>query len=97
MKTFYLLRHEDVHSNSGTGTVAEGVIFDSGMVALTWLSEIKTVTVFPNIKTVNSLHSHGGKTEVIIQGNKRNEKRFAACKEEARLKRNIERGTSEDV
>lgn len=53
MKTFYLLRHEDVHGNSGTGVVAEGIIFDSGMCAMTWLSDIPTVTNFRNIVDVD--------------------------------------------
>lgn len=81
MKAFYLLRHEDVHNNSGTGVVAEGIIFDNGMCAMAWLSDVKTVTSFPGITSVKKLHSHEGLTEIIIEDR---DERFAECKEKAR-------------
>lgn len=84
MKTFYLLRHEDLHGHSGLGVVAEGVIFDNGMVAMTWLSEWKTMTTFPNIQTVRKLHSHEGRTEIIIQGKN---KKWETCQAEIRQKK----------
>ena len=84
MKTFYLLRHEDLHSNSGLGVVAEGVIFDTGLVALTWLSKYSSVTIFDEVKTVIELHGHEGRTEIIIEGK---DKRFNDCKDKARLKK----------
>jgi hypothetical protein len=87
MKTFYLLRHEDLHGHAGTGVVAEGIIFDSGMVAMTWLSEYPTVTVFPKITTVKKLHGHEGRTEVVIEGK---HKLFAACRDAAKLKKDIQ-------
>ena len=82
MKTFYLLRHKDVHDNTGIGVVAEGIIFDSGMCAMTWLSNHPTVTVFDKIVTVKKVHGHGGRTEVIIE---EQDERFDDCKTEARL------------
>ena len=81
MKTFYLLRHEDVSGTSGAGVVAEGVIFDNGMVAMTWLSKFKTVTMFPDIRTVDKIHSHEGKTELIIEGRRGHQTKFDRCKE----------------
>lgn len=91
MKTFYLLRKEDVHGNSGTGVVAEGIIFDSGMVAMTWLSDIPTVTTFRRIEDVSKLHGHGGLTEVIIQGKKKQVALFDSCVDQARIKKAIRR------
>lgn len=81
MKAFYLLRHVDVHKNSGTGVVAEGIIFDNGMCAMAWLSDVKTVTSFPGITAVMKLHSHEGLTEVIIQDQ---DERFEECRKIAR-------------
>lgn len=81
MKTFYLLRHQDVHGNSGCGVVAEGIIFDHGMGAFTWLSDIKTVTMFMNIVELEKLHGHEGKTEIIIEGK---DDRHTECKALAR-------------
>lgn len=87
MKKFYLLRHEDLHGHAGLGTVAEGVIFDNGLVAMTWLTKYETVTMFQNIKAVKHLHSHEGRTEVIVEGNARTEKKFLRCIEEAKARK----------
>lgn len=86
MKTFYLLRHKDVHNNSGTGVVAEGVIFDNGLCAMTWLGEYTTVTTFPDITVVAKLHGHDGLTEVIIEGRAATEDKFKYCKQVARMR-----------
>lgn len=85
MRKFYLIRHEDVHNNSGTGVVAEGVLFDNGMGALTWLTDEPTVTTFVRgVRGIQKLHGHGGKTEVIIEGAKRDAKKFEQCQDAVR-------------
>src|SRR4051812_5799748 len=91
MKTFYLMRSEDVHGNSGTGVVAEGIIFDSGMVAMTWLSDIPTVTSFRRIQDVAKLHGHEGRTIVIVEGNRRQKKQFEKCQDVVRIKKSVKR------
>jgi hypothetical protein len=65
MKIFYLKRLEDESGVSGTGRVAQGFIFDNGKVALTWLSEHPSITIYDNIGEVHAIHSHDGKTEFI--------------------------------
>lgn len=77
MRKFYLLRHEDVNGYSGTGVVAEGVIFDDGTGAFTWLTPIKTVTTFWKMADIRKMHGHDGKTEVVIEGS--NKKKFEDC------------------
>ena len=67
MKIFYLKRVEDESGVSGTGRVAQGFVFDNGKVAVTWLSEHPTVTIYDNIGEVHAIHGHGGKTEVIME------------------------------
>tara|TARA_R100000315_G_C5165602_1_gene95479 strand:+ start:267 stop:614 length:348 start_codon:yes stop_codon:yes gene_type:complete len=67
MKMFYLKRVEDESGVSGTGRIAQGFIFDNGKVALTWLSEHPSVTVYDSIGEVTAVHGHGGKTEVIME------------------------------
>lgn len=84
MRKLYLLRHEDLHGHSGTGTVAEGVIFHNGMVALTWFSEWETMTTFKNVQTLKRLHSHEGRTEIIIEGVKKDAKKYERCEDHAR-------------
>ena len=65
-KTFYLHRKEDESGVSGTGRIAQGMVFDNGRVAMTWLSDHPSVTVYDNIGEVQAIHGHDGKTEVII-------------------------------
>ena len=67
MKMFYLKRTEDESGVSGTGRIAQGFIFDNGKVALTWLSEHPSVTVYDSIGEVTAVHGHGGKTEVVME------------------------------
>jgi len=67
MKIFYLNRTEDESGISGTGRVAQGFVFDNGKVAVTWLSEHPSVTVYDSIGEVHAIHGHGGKTEVLME------------------------------
>lgn len=64
MRRFQLYRKEDESGISGTGIVAEGIEFTSGMVAITWHSQYRAVNIYENIKTVVALHGHNGKTEI---------------------------------
>ena len=67
MKMFYLKRGEDESGVSGTGRVAQGFVFDNGKVAVTWLSEHPSVTVYDNLGEVTAIHGHGGKTEIVME------------------------------
>lgn len=85
MRKFYLLRTEDVSGISGTGVVAEGVIFDNGLGALTWLSDEPLVTAFVRgIRGVRNIHSHHGKTLAVIEGVKKDAKQFEQCQDAVR-------------
>ena len=66
-KLFYLHRVEDGSGISGTGRIAQGVIFDNGKVALTWLSEHPSVAMYDNIGDVRTIHGHEGKTDVVME------------------------------
>ena len=68
MRVFHLLRLSDVTGVSGTGRVAEGVMFSHGLVALTWLSEFPTVAIYPSIAAVEAIHGHDGRTLVVPDG-----------------------------
>jgi hypothetical protein len=65
MKLFELQRKEDETGVSGTGTVAQGVIFDNGKVCLTWLTKYSSVAVYDSIEEVIQIHGHDGKTLVV--------------------------------
>jgi hypothetical protein len=64
MKRFVLDRREDETGVSGTGYIAEGVLFDNGKCALAWLSRYRSVTVFDNIDELKAVHGHDGKTTI---------------------------------
>ena len=65
-KPFVLYRHVDESGVSGTGNVAEGVIFKNGWVALCWLNEPPSgIGVYPDIATVERIHGHDGKTQIV--------------------------------
>lgn len=66
LRRFVLHRAEDASGVSGTGLVAEGVEFTSGMVAITWLSPHRAVNVYESIRTVEELHGHEGRTRVVF-------------------------------
>lgn len=64
---FILYRREDVNDFSGTGTVAEGVEFRDGTVAMRWCVDGKpnSVTIYETIADVEAIHGHDGRTQVI--------------------------------
>jgi hypothetical protein len=65
MRTFKLLREEDVSGTSGTGVVAEGVEFTSGWVALTWLTPLSSMAFYHSARILESIHGHDGRTKIV--------------------------------
>ncbi|HEU5046145.1 MAG TPA: hypothetical protein VFT75_18640 [Nocardioidaceae bacterium] len=66
MRTFHLERDEDATGVSGTGRVAEGVVFSDGRVAMRWLTETASTAVYDNIADVTAIHGHNGSTRVVL-------------------------------
>jgi hypothetical protein len=64
MRRFLLIRIEDVSGVSGTGRVAEGVLFSTGKCVLSWVTEFRSVAVYDNIEELNAIHGHNGRTRV---------------------------------
>lgn len=67
MNTFYLNRAEDGDELSGSGKVAEGVIFTDKTVALRWLKTPHSVGFYDSIEDLIFLHGHQGKTVIILE------------------------------
>lgn len=65
MRTFELHRDIDETGISGTGVVAQGVCFDNGKLAMTWLTEHTSVAIYDDVYTLNAVHGHGGKTRIV--------------------------------
>jgi hypothetical protein len=73
VRVFRLLRIEDESGVSGTGWVAEGVIFSNGWVALLWLSETPSMGFYPSIDAVEAIHGHQGKTRIVLEPQAKND------------------------
>lgn len=65
MRRFVLNRVEDETGISGTGVVAEGVVFSDGTAALRWKSEFRSTAVYASMSDVEAIHGHGGKTLIV--------------------------------
>ena len=63
MRHFVLVRTQDVSGVSGTGVVAEGVVFDDGRVVMRWLTNgVHAIVIHKNVENLLKIHGHGGKT-----------------------------------
>ena len=65
IKHFYLKRIEDVSGTSGTGIVAVGSEFPSGHCIIEWLTFTSSIAIYKNVKDLEAIHSHGGKTKIV--------------------------------
>jgi hypothetical protein len=65
VRLFDLVRDVDVSGKSGTGTVAQGVEFDDGTVAMRWLTPLRSTTLFDDAATLEAIHGHEGLTRVV--------------------------------
>jgi L-alanine-DL-glutamate epimerase-like enolase superfamily enzyme len=63
-RRFALVRLEDEGGVSGTGVVAFGVEFPSGVCTLDWNTGHKSQGVYPSLAELVAIHGHGGKTVV---------------------------------
>lgn len=64
MRRFRLVRTKDISGVSGTGIVAEGIVFHDGQVAVSWFGRHHCVSVWPAIQDVEAIHGHEGATYV---------------------------------
>ena len=62
--TFILQRHEDPSGVSGTGDVAWGAEFPDGAVAVRWPGDHPSTATWGDIRDVEAIHGHNGKTTV---------------------------------
>ena len=67
MKQFWLDRTTDVSGTSGTGVVAEGVVFSNGWCVLHWLSKYTSVAFYQSVAEMEAIHGHGGATTVRFE------------------------------
>jgi hypothetical protein len=66
VRRFELRREEDVTGVSGTGTVAGGIVWDDGKVAMRWFTNINSTVLYDSLDDVNYIHGHDGRTKVVM-------------------------------
>lgn len=64
MRTFNLVRKEDVSGISGTGVVAEGIEWTNGRVSMCWLGTYHIIEDVDSIHVIEAVHGHNGRTVV---------------------------------
>lgn len=64
-RLFQLERDVDVSGISGTGTVADGVVFPDGVCVIRWRGDRQSTVVWPSIEDVEAIHGHGGATRIV--------------------------------
>lgn len=65
MRRFCLVRDVDVSGVSGTGVVAEGILFSTGKAVLGWVTSFRSIAVYDSLSELEAIHGHGGATRVI--------------------------------
>lgn len=66
-RRFHLERDTDVSGVSGTGIVAEGVVFSDGVTVVRWVvGEHQSTVVWPSLEAVEAIHGHHGATRVVL-------------------------------
>lgn len=64
IRRFVLQRREDLTGVSGTGTVAEGVQFSDGKVAIRWKGQVRSTVLYDTVNDAVAIHGHEGRTIV---------------------------------
>ena len=64
-RRFYLDRHKDISGISGTGTVADGVLWPDGAVTVRWRGNKPSTVNWNNMQDVEDIHGHAGSTDIV--------------------------------
>lgn len=64
-RRFQLYRREDVSGVSGTGVVADGILWPDGTASLKWRGPDSSVVFWFSVKSMLTIHGHDGKTVVL--------------------------------
>lgn len=64
-RRFYLYRGKDETGVSGTGVVADGVVWQDGSVTLKWLGPHSSEVSWKSMEHVEAVHGHNGRTVPI--------------------------------
>jgi len=63
-RRFELVRDHDVTGVSGTGVVADGVLWPDGTVTVRWRGEHPSTVCWASLDDALAVHGHGGLTTI---------------------------------
>lgn len=66
MRLFQLHRDRDLTGYSGTGVVADGVVWPDGSVSMRWRGPIRTTVDASSLDDIQTIHGHDGATRVVL-------------------------------
>lgn len=64
VRRFRLERLEDPTGISGTGHIADGVVFPDGTVAMRWCTAFRSTGIYESVEDLVAIHGHNGRTVV---------------------------------
>lgn len=64
-KLFQLQRDTDVTGASGTGRVADGVLWPDGTVTVRWRGKHRSTVNWDRIEDAEAVHGHGGAPRIV--------------------------------
>ncbi|MET9445044.1 hypothetical protein [Streptomyces sp. NPDC006610] len=65
-RRFHLQRHHDVTGASGTGRVADGVLWPDGTASVRWRGDRPSIVFWDNgMADAETVHGHGGHTVIV--------------------------------
>jgi hypothetical protein len=64
-RRFHLQRHHDVTGVSGTGRVADGVLWPDRSVSIRWRGDRPSTVFWDDLAHAEAVHGHGGATRIV--------------------------------
>jgi hypothetical protein len=64
-RRFHLQRHRDITGASGTGRVADGVLWPDGTASVRWRGERPSTVFWDSLADAEHVHGHGGHTVIV--------------------------------
>jgi hypothetical protein len=65
-RRFHLQRDHDVTGVSGTGRVADGIVWSDGTVSVRWLGDRPSTVFWDDLAHAVHVHGHGGHTRIVL-------------------------------
>lgn len=65
VRTFEFQRDRDLTGVSGTGVVADGVVFDDGVAVVRWRGDRRSTVVWSSVEEAIAVHGHDGATRLV--------------------------------